>query len=506
MHDMLPRFKLFNTVYNVVDGGMVLDANAYTGEYGALHGTPFLLTGDPHFEAQTHLYVGEPVTFGLYTVELMAVDIDGNKVWLEIYRGDESIESFWMVLNSTEGFPLDLQKGFPFSAYDSCEDVNRNKVLDPGEITNIIAYDEIYWDTVFKKWVVGRAEKDIWGDYRWEYYIDDQGDPWLLFIITSFVLDGIKAFIDVHGNLGVEVHIYWLEAEKAWYNHVCSDPFATEPDYQLFLDAYQSGWDIDTNTTCQPPGTGMWPPAGLGNSAHAEPRIGNGFLDTNDGHTGYEYNCLAALLSSAYFPEQDDLDRDGGITTDCRHSNGQLRSNCTDLYDIEDPVVWHGPGVIMVELNISLCEKICIPNHEDTRTISGPHLGVPQYFTIHVSDACFDGDGIDFETIMGNESINEPTQMKSHINESGLVMTDTEFDFSEWKSTCSYNLILIGGPVANEIVRQLVDEGISLVAWEDSPGQWEYIKAPYTRCDILIVAGADRECTSAAVQELVDCL
>jgi S-layer protein (TIGR01564 family) len=96
--------------------------------------------------------------------------------------------------------------------------------------------------------------------------------------------------------------------------------------------------------------------------------------------------------------------------------------------------------------------------------------------------------------------------MKSHINKSGLVMTDSEFDFPEWKFACSYNLILIGGPVANEIVRHLVDEGSSLVAWEDSPGQWEYIKAPYNRCDILIVAGADRECTSAAVQELVDCL
>jgi S-layer protein (TIGR01564 family) len=160
----------------------------------------------------------------------------------------------------------------------------------------------------------------------------------------------------------------------------------------------------------------------------------------------------------------------------------------------------------MVELNISLCERICVPNHEKARTISGPHLEVPQYFTIHVSDACFDGDGIDFETIMGNESINEPTQLKSHINDLGLVMTDSEFNFPEWKSTSSYNLILIGGPVANEIVRHLVDECISLVTWEDSPGQREYIKAPYNRCDVLIVAGADRECTSAAVQELVDCL
>lgn len=58
--------------------------------------------------------------------------------------------------------------------------------------------------------------------------------------------------------------------------------------------------------------------------------------------------------------------------------------------------------------------------------------------------------------------------------------------------------------VVNNIVKQLVDEGISTVDWETSLGEWEYIKAPYSGCDVLIVAGADRDATRAAVQLLID--
>ncbi|MGD2248917.1 MAG: hypothetical protein PVF58_10975 [Candidatus Methanofastidiosia archaeon] len=31
--------------------------------------------------------------------------------------------------------------------------------------------------------------------------------------------------------------------------------------------------------------------------------------------------------------------------------------------------------------------------------------------------------------------------------------------------------------------------------WEASTGEWEYIKAPLNTCDILIVAGKDRDAT-----------
>lgn len=87
-----------------------------------------------------------------------------------------------------------------------------------------------------------------------------------------------------------------------------------------------------------------------------------------------------------------------------------------------------------------------------------------------------------------------------------LVMLDTELDFATWKAICDYNLILIGGPVANTIVEQLVENGISTADWAISPGGWEFIKAPYGGCDILIVAGADREASRAAAEYLITML
>ncbi|MBU7037409.1 MAG: S-layer protein [Theionarchaea archaeon] len=58
--------------------------------------------------------------------------------------------------------------------------------------------------------------------------------------------------------------------------------------------------------------------------------------------------------------------------------------------------------------------------------------------------------------------------------------------------SCGRNLILIGGSVAKAIVKELVTEGISLENWEESPGEWKYIAAPYGMCDVLIVGGKDQ--------------
>ena len=69
--------------------------------------------------------------------------------------------------------------------------------------------------------------------------------------------------------------------------------------------------------------------------------------------------------------------------------------------------------------------------------------------------------------------------------------------------TYPYNLILVGGPVANPIVNQLVDEGFSKINWAASPGHLEYIRTPYGACSILIVAGADRDRTRKAVDLLL---
>ena len=162
----------------------------------------------------------------------------------------------------------------------------------------------------------------------------------------------------------------------------------------------------------------------------------------------------------------------------------------------------------MVELNIALCEKLCPIVCEYKWVIQGPYPRDPSYFTIEVTDiyfSCEDFDGIDYDTIMEETQTTEYTSITPvDIDETGLVMLDTELDFAGWKAACEYNLILVGGPVANIIVKQLVDEGLSTVDWAASPGEWEYLAAPYGSCDVLIIAGADRDATRAAAQPLID--
>jgi len=141
-------------------------------------------------------------------------------------------------------------------------------------------------------------------------------------------------------------------------------------------------------------------------------------------------------------------------------------------------------------MNIFLCENLCHPDYVDIQPVFASSELL--YFAIEVTDAFFCEDGIAYDTILIN------------AKETGLIILDYDFDFFEWKKTCNYNLVLIGGPAANTIVRYLVNDGISVVDWKTSPGEWEYIENPYSSCDILIVAGADRDATRKAVQELIN--
>ena len=97
--------------------------------------------------------------------------------------------------------------------------------------------------------------------------------------------------------------------------------------------------------------------------------------------------------------------------------------------------------------------------------------------------------------------------MTADIDEARMVILDTDLDFAGWNTVCDYNLILIGGPVTNIIVKQLADEGISTVDWVTSPGELEYISNPYGNgCDILVVGGKDGDAVRQAGQLLIECL
>ncbi|MBU7017758.1 MAG: S-layer protein [Theionarchaea archaeon] len=498
--DMLPQFNFFDTVFTVVDAGPVLDIDPFSGEHGPFYGMPYIITGEPHM-GQSYISQNESKDFSSYTVELKTVDIHDNTAYVSISKNGKFLEAVTLPCSS-QGL-LNAYVEFPFDIYRNCRDLNSNGKVDPGELNDTSMYDSNNDGVLdFHKWVMDQKESPVWADYTWKYYKDHFSRSWLLFNRVDFLIE----ITEISDN-SIVVNVYWLENSRNWYNQSCSDPWVSNPsNYQLFLDAYESGWDLhDTTQLCQPPGTGLWPPYGL-NQWRNSTFIGNGFLDNNDGHIGYEYTYFAPL-PDLYFPEQNDFDMDSDITNDCRYGDCLLKVNCTDLYDIEDPVVWHGSGVIMVELNVCLCRNMSPPEQVQRWDMQGPYLEDTPSFSIEVHDiffSCGDGSGIEYYTIMKLVMV---TRYRSiiidEVDETVLVKVDTEFNFEEWKSSCPHNLILVGGPVVNSVVKKLVNEGLSKINWTVSPGHLEYIREPYGVCSILIIAGADRECTRKAVSFLV---
>ena len=82
-----------------------------------------------------------------------------------------------------------------------------------------------------------------------------------------------------------------------------------------------------------------------------------------------------------------------------------------------------------------------------------------------------------------------------------IAKLDTEVSLD----TADKNLVLVGGPVANKLTKELVDAGkISLD--NNSPATIAVLKGEANGHDVVVVAGGDREKTREAALELIKML
>ena len=80
------------------------------------------------------------------------------------------------------------------------------------------------------------------------------------------------------------------------------------------------------------------------------------------------------------------------------------------------------------------------------------------------------------------------------------IVTEDEADKTK-------NLVLVGGPVANKLVAELVNAGKSKVDWYESEGDIEVIEDAFTEGKVaIIVAGKDRDATRKAAEMLAEAL
>jgi hypothetical protein len=129
------------------------------------------------------------------------------------------------------------------------------------------------------------------------------------------------------------------------------------------------------------------------------------------------------------------------------------------------------------------------------------------YFTLTATDSLhsdyqIDGDIEISRTEMVGETV---TTHYVDLAPESLVKLDENIT-TEMKQ--EYNLVLIGGPVANTIVQELVDLGkTTFEKWDTSEGDLQHIENAFADGkDVLIVAGKDRDATTTAALDLVNAL
>ena len=189
--------------------------------------------------------------------------------------------------------------------------------------------------------------------------------------------------------------------------------------------------------------------------------------------------------------------------------------NCVDNYDV---------GVfleLMTPQNIETCgSQITIPlcTFDPFDVAAFWSAGVPgdPYFVVKIDDF---GDMVHRDPIINNgitvwQDIKQPDTIKKvyvPINPLSVIKMDNEVTNVD---KVTKNLILVGGPglvlqpdggtaTCNSLTKFLVDAGYSEVDWLHSDGEWEYIEHVFGPKDVLIVAGADREATRKAVEDLL---
>ena len=460
----LPQIKFLNKMYTPLFSGATF--NTDLGDSGYLGA--YFAYGKPYGEKEKIMKVGDAYSFHGWTINLSDVNIYENKAFITV-SGPElaSPFSFIMVMDSME------------QCFACCPDcaIYGGQGSFTSNPTRRNEYDP-YMVKVTKS-----KEKD--------------GKSYDLFKYTSFMLDGIKTFVGADGTYLAEFNIYAVE-DFGWFEDKgCCDPFVTTPnDYGLAItggwrkvaynatsveadiDGYWFSWEdgvINTDTNSVPSAFILWQPA---------PRCNTPCPDAN-------YDTLELQLC-------DNID-----IPDCETEftvNGPENYFSVTIQDIDF-------GKANMTLN-GIVESPIAPFLAGYTQLLGYYgntaasIGQPAVYFGKANSSTTDTDGAKIKiaqtTVDTAQSI---TYTKSvSIDPIELIKLDIEINTASLQK----NLVLVGGPVYNSIVRDLGNMGASTVNWATSPGEWEWIADPFGRgYDVLIVAGANREETRLAAQQLV---
>ena len=443
----LNEIKFLGKYYTPLFAGATysIDENVNLGAYFAY--------GKPYAEKEKIMKVGDSYSFHGWTINLSDVNIYENKAFITV-AGPEltSPFSFIMVMDSL---------GLCGPCCPDCAIYGGGGAFTSNP-THRNEYDPYTVKISKTKEVDGRA--------------------YTLFNYIPFMLDGIKTFVGADGTYLAEFNIYAVE-DFGWFEDKgCCDPFVTTPnDYGL---AITGGWRKVVNVT--------------------------------DADTGYDGPVVTVT---------DEKGQVVGSWAPWEFVDNTLDEARYILWQ-PAPACAPCPDANFDTLELQLCDNIDIPDCETAFTVNGPE----NYFSVTISDVDFgkanktlnkeslndsikvyggaansDSTDTDGAKITINQTTIDTAQSITYtknvnIDPIELIKLDIEINTASLQK----NLILIGGPVYNSIVSDLGNMGASTVDWTSSPGEWEWIADPFGRgYDALIVAGANREETRLAAQQLV---
>ncbi|HOP08754.1 MAG TPA: S-layer protein [Candidatus Methanofastidiosa archaeon] len=129
-----------------------------------------------------------------------------------------------------------------------------------------------------------------------------------------------------------------------------------------------------------------------------------------------------------------------------------------------------------------------------------------EYLSLQVSDTIHTDYVIDGYVKVTQRVEKAPLVSTTYVNidPTTLVALDTDVD-NDPELKNQYNLILVGGPVANSLVQDLIDlEFTTFAEWDTSSGDAKLYEDVYAfGKDVLVVAGKDRTATAKAALDLI---
>jgi hypothetical protein len=177
----------------------------------------------------------------------------------------------------------------------------------------------------------------------------------------------------------------------------------------------------------------------------------------------------------------------------------------------------YGQSIEIINLRFSTADpnnlKIYVSQNQNPINVINPELNkaftISPDYTLELLDnngtlngIYTSGANVKFNVIFSKQQPGSFQQVKVNIWEPQKLITNDETLIEN--TAKNNNIVLVGGPVANNIVAGLVERGKSKIDWYSSQGDIEYIKdGLYPGRDVIIVAGADREKTRDAVLRLI---